>query len=80
MFDKRWLKKKVRSRVSVITHESTTFSGLLLGEYTDGVVLTGVTYYAEDGTPTPLSGEILVPRGTVAFVQHEPMQVRPSSP
>lgn len=76
MLRKRWVRQKVKGRVNVITHEGVTFSGLLIGEYVDGVALTGCAHYAEDGTPTALSGEILVPKGTVAFIQHEPMKVR----
>lgn len=68
----RILQRLVRTRFLVTTHSGATWDGVLMEVDDRSLVLRDVKVIGRDGAETPADGEVLVPRGDVAYMQRTP--------
>lgn len=64
-----WLDRVLRKRVTVHTKDNMSFEGSLWEQTDDGVILRAAQLLNTNGAPTPLPGEVWIPRVNVAFAQ-----------
>ena len=70
-----WLPKLTRHHVAVVT-TTGTLRGVLAGVYPDCIVLAHAQLLGEP--PTPLEGDVLIPRQQIRFLQDVPApEVKP---
>jgi len=65
----RILQRLVRTRFLVATRTGATWDGVLMEADERSVVLRDAKVIGTDGTETPADGEVLIPRGDVAYMQ-----------
>ena len=64
-----WLGQVLRRRVLVHQDTGLTHEGSLTAVMVDGLVLRAASLVNDDGSKTPLAGEVWIPRARVAFAQ-----------
>lgn len=76
---RRLLPRLVRSSVVVHTRDGRSFSGVLTGVHRDCVALAHARLLMESGHSDPLAGDLVIPRGALAFLQVDPAPTQPPS-
>lgn len=73
----RWISRLVARTVVVHTTQDASLRGILVGEYRDCLVLKHGVYLGTiggDRIETPVDGEVVIPRGQVAWIQTLPSE------
>lgn len=65
----RWLNRQLTNTVVVHTTAKESIRGVLVGVYSDCVVIAHAYYLHAESAPTEIDGEAIVPRERVAWVQ-----------
>lgn len=65
----RWLNRQLTHTVVVHTTAKESLRGVLVGVYSDCLVIAHAYYLHADGTRTEVDGEAIVPRPQVAWIQ-----------
>lgn len=65
----RWLDKQLRHSVVVHLVSKESVRGVLVGVYRDCLVIAHAYYLNDDSPPTEVDGEVVIPRGQVAWIQ-----------
>lgn len=72
MFSRRsWLAKATGRKLLVHQRNDATIEGLLVGVYQDGLLLRTAALLRSGANPTPMAGEVFIPRDQVALVQFD---------
>lgn len=66
-----WLHRLVRETVVIHTGTGASLRGVVVGVYRDCVVLQHARYLTSD-TTEDVDGEVVIPRGNVAWMQRIP--------
>ena len=64
-----WIQGVLRKRITVHTKGGQSLEGSLADTMDDGLVLRAAQLLNDEGAPTPMAGEVFVPRDHVAFAQ-----------
>jgi small nuclear ribonucleoprotein (snRNP)-like protein len=72
MTGRGWLRKLERDRVVIHTKDDRSIRGVLMHVHNDSLVLSDPRYL--DEADTPLSGEVVVPRENVSWMQRLPSE------
>lgn len=69
MLPDRIVRRTVRSRYLVTTESDETFDGIVLDADARTIVLADAAQVGADGSRTKLTGQVLIPRQTVKYLQ-----------
>lgn len=64
-----WLESVMTKRVLIHLKDDNTIDGSLVARMDDGIVLRAAQLLSPNNLPTPMAGEVFVPRENVAFAQ-----------
>lgn len=65
---RRWIDSLTRRTVVVHLTAGESIRGILVGVYTDSLVLDHAAFLASDSV-SPVDGSIVIPRGSVSWMQ-----------
>ena len=66
-----WINGVLKQRLIVHTKSDQSLDGHLVAVMKDGIVLRASKLLNPAGNPTPMAGEVWIPRENVAFVQND---------
>ena len=64
-----WLERVLTKKVIVHTKGDQSIEGLLVANYADGLLLHAPSLLNSGAAPTPMAGEVFIPRPNVLLVQ-----------
>ncbi len=68
---REWLDQVMTRNITLHLKTDQTIEGLLVANYTDGVVLRSASLLNSGAPATPMAGEVYIPRSNVLMAQLE---------
>lgn len=66
-----WLERVIAQKIIIHTKGDQSFEGLLVANLADGIVLRTALLLNSGADPTPMAGEVFIPRENVLLAQLE---------